>query len=92
MHLKASILTQIRQSMQVVGLIGCGCPSTKWYNAGSQLLSSLSCWLSVDYDDKSGECLSQLKSVHDDSGGVTGLLLSYLWKLEVLPVVVLEVA
>ncbi len=61
----------------VVGLIGCGCPSTKWYNAGSRLLS-LSCWeagfstsLSVDYDDESGECLSQLKSVQDDSGDVT---------------------
>ena len=61
----------------VVGLIPCGCPSTKWYNAGSQLLS-LSCWeagfstsMSVDYDDESGECLSQLKSIQDDSGDVT---------------------
>jgi hypothetical protein len=61
----------------IVGLIGCGCPSTKWYNAGSQLLS-LSCWeagfstsLSVDYDGESGKCLSQLKSVQDDSGDVT---------------------
>lgn len=61
----------------VVGLIPCGCPSTKWYNTGSQLLS-LSCWeagfstsMSVDYDDESGECLSGLKSVQDDSGDVT---------------------